>query len=360
MLMRTFFVLVSGEHPTIPYAEVNAALEVLGYNYKVIEVLPQIIRLKAERDPCAFLADRCSMVHLCCTELFSCRTSLKDVLTNLSKVIPSFLRGRKIAVRVRRVGERRVNGLRSVELERILGENVVRALGAKVDLESPEVTLIGVVSDKFLFGILCEKGRRGEYESRRARCKPFFHPSSFDPRLARALVNLARTRRGDLVLDPFFGTGGILIEAGLIGGEVIGVDIDEDMAHGGLVNLRHYGVEPVGVIVADSLLPPFRRGFAKRIITDPPYGRTASTHQRTPSEIISRLPQLMNYLLKDDGWGVMIRPLGPDVVQTGAPTGLNVLERHTIRVHSGLTREVLVVKKGDGGHILRKRGRHAH
>jgi len=345
--MRTFFILVSGEHPTIPYAEVNAALEVSRYNYKVIEVLPQIIRLKAEQDPCAFLANRCSMVHLCCMELFSCGTSLKEVLANLSKVIPPHLRGRKIAVRVRRVRGRDVNGLRSVELERILGEVVVRTWGVKVDLESPEVTLIGVVSDKFLFGILCAKGRRGEYESRRARYKPFFHPSSFDPRLARALANLARTRRGDLVLDPFFGTGGILIEAGLIGGEVIGVDIDEDMARGGLINLRHYGVEPVGVIVADSLLPPLRRGSVKRIITDPPYGRTASTHQRTPSEIISRLPQLMNYLLKDNGWGVMIRPLGPDAVRAGTPTDLNVLERHTIKVHSGLTREILVVKKGD-------------
>ncbi len=43
------------------------------------------------------------------------------------------------------------------------------------------------------------------------------------PKLARCMVNLTGVKENDLVLDPFCGTGGILIEAGIMGARVIGV-----------------------------------------------------------------------------------------------------------------------------------------
>jgi len=44
------------------------------------------------------------------------------------------------------------------------------------------------------------------------------------------MVNLSGARRE--VLDPFCGTGGVLIEAGLIGLEVYGFDIQQSMVEG--------------------------------------------------------------------------------------------------------------------------------
>ncbi len=46
------------------------------------------------------------------------------------------------------------------------------------------------------------------------------------PRLAKILVNLSEVKKGEILLDPFCGVGGILQEALLQGINVLGIDID--------------------------------------------------------------------------------------------------------------------------------------
>jgi len=53
-----------------------------------------------------------------------------------------------------------------------------------------------------------------------------------DPQLSLIMANQAQIRKGDLVYDPFVGTGSLLIAASQFGGYTFGTDIDYLMLHG--------------------------------------------------------------------------------------------------------------------------------
>ncbi len=58
------------------------------------------------------------------------------------------------------------------------------------------------------------------------------------PKLCRTLLTLAGARPGDTVLDPFCGTGTLLMEAALRGMRCIGMDIDPEAVSGTQANLQ--------------------------------------------------------------------------------------------------------------------------
>lgn len=53
-----------------------------------------------------------------------------------------------------------------------------------------------------------------------------------DPQLSLIMANQAQVKKGDLVFDPFVGTGSLLISASQFGGYTFGIDIDFLMLHG--------------------------------------------------------------------------------------------------------------------------------
>ena len=70
----------------------------------------------------------------------------------------------------------------------------------------------------------------------RDESRPFIS-SEISPKVCRTLLNLAGARPGDTILDPFCGTGTLLIEAAMLGMKCIGVDIDPDQVQGTKSNL---------------------------------------------------------------------------------------------------------------------------
>jgi len=64
---------------------------------------------------------------------------------------------------------------------------------------------------------------------------------STSPKICRTLLNLAGARPGDTILDPFCGTGTLLIEAAMLGMKCIGVDIDGNQVQGTKSNMAWYG-----------------------------------------------------------------------------------------------------------------------
>lgn len=64
---------------------------------------------------------------------------------------------------------------------------------------------------------------------------------STSPKICRTLLNLAGARPGDTVLDPFCGSGTLLMEAAMLGMKVIGVDINGDQVQGTKSNLSWFG-----------------------------------------------------------------------------------------------------------------------
>jgi len=73
----------------------------------------------------------------------------------------------------------------------------------------------------------------------RDESRPFISAEiSTSPKICRTLLNLAGARPGDTVLDPFCGTGTLLMEAAMLGMNCIGIDIDGDQVQGARSNLK--------------------------------------------------------------------------------------------------------------------------
>lgn len=53
-----------------------------------------------------------------------------------------------------------------------------------------------------------------------------------DPQLSLIMANQALIKSGDIVMDPFVGSGSLLVAAAHFGAYVLGVDIDFLMLHG--------------------------------------------------------------------------------------------------------------------------------
>jgi len=79
-----------------------------------------------------------------------------------------------------------------------------------------------------------ESYKRRDYERPRREAKIGMMP----PKLAQIMLNLAQVKEGQLILDPFCGTGVILQEALLMGCRIIGSDFNEKQVQNSKTNLR--------------------------------------------------------------------------------------------------------------------------
>jgi len=162
-------------------------------------------------------------------------------------------------------------------------------------------------------------------------------------KLARCMVNLAQPKAGDIVLDPFCGTATMLMEAGLIGCRVVGFDVKRRMVRGSLRNLRHFGVETEGLLVADARHPPIKK--VDCIVTDPPYGRSATTLGREIYEIVEHFLSTAEDLIPKGERICIASPKGVEVAKMGAESGFKLVESHSVYVHRTLTREITVLER---------------
>jgi len=342
---RLFF-LLSGEHETLPAAELKAILEAEGYNYEVLETLDQVLRVEADINCVEAVKRRAALTRLCGLEIFTCKAELSDAVKALhSTSIGEFLEScESFAVRIKHVKShaREVDGM---ALERQLGEIILNEVeNVRVNLQNPQKTFTGILTDdKLIFGLKLADMPPKPFMDRRPKKKPFFHPSAMPPKVARCMVNLAKPKADDLVFDPFCGTGSILIEAALIGCRVIGVDIQRRMARGSLKNFTYFGIIPEGLIVADAKNPPVKAVDA--VVADPPYGRSATTFKRATKQIVEECLRAAHDLLGNGKRICMAAPKTIGISQIGKELGYRHVESHMVYVHRSLTREIAVFEK---------------
>jgi len=337
------FFLLSGENPTLPPSEVEAVLGAEGFAYRVLERLAQVLRVEADVKSVEAVRSRAAMTRVCCAEAFRCRAVPSEILEEARRAsLEGFLEGGEtFVVRVRRVGGNSP-GVPRLELERRLGGVILgKARGVRVSLRAPQKTFLGVLTEGgFVFGLRLAEVPPKPLLERRPWKRPFFHPSSISAKLARCMVNLARPGAGDLVLDPFCGTASILVEAGLMGLRVVGLDVKRHMVEGSLRNLRHYGVEPEGLAVADARRLPVAE--ADCVVTDPPYGRSTTTIGLTTRQIVRAFLSNVRDGLAGGKRICMASPKSVGVSRIGRGLGLRHLESHFAYVHRSLTREIAV------------------
>lgn len=328
---------LKGGSGTLPRAEVLAALESTGADFKVLYSFEQLLVLESKE--LGETPQRLGLTHGLYKYLGSCAPSYDEILS-LTKSIASQVKD-GFSVRIKRIGEHSKD-LKRDKLERDMG----RAISKRVDLTRPSCHIVGFLTNRFVLGELIRSLHDAKYPSRHPKERPFFHPGVVLPRTARAVVNLTRVNAGEKLLDPFCGTGGLLIEAGLMGAEPYGCDIDAEKVNGCEENLKYYGIRDYKLSVADALgMWKEYPCFFDAIATDPPYGISASTKGLGLEELYSDAVVSFYKMLKDGKYACILAPETVNVEEYAKKTGFQVIEKHLERVHRSLTRKILVIRK---------------
>ncbi|MGC9121891.1 MAG: TRM11 family SAM-dependent methyltransferase [Thermogladius sp.] len=181
----------------------------------------------------------------------------------------------------------------------------------------------------------------------RAKRRPFYtkvfdRSFAITPSLARTLINLSAVKEGGVLLDPFAGTGTIILEARSIGVVGIGLDIDWSIINGLARNLRH-NKNPSIPVLSDGTRASFANIDA--VVTDPPYGRGASTRGVELRELLENfLSRSLESVVK---WGrvVFMVPAEAELEVDDIVTRVGGLikSKHYMYVHSSLARVIYVV-----------------
>lgn len=244
------------------------------------------------------------------------------------------------AVRSRRRvgGFQEING---VELAGRVGASIQRASELSVDLKNPDDTLDLFMSEKLYLSRRLVEIERASMQDRRAHFRRHFSPVSLHPKFARACINITRSKRN--VLDPFCGTGGFLIEGGLMGLTVYGSDMDPHMVKGSRENLGQFNIEKRHLLRADvgecakwKAHDHFPYGGFDAIVADPPYGRSSNTAGEKIRDIYARAFASLNELIKPGGYLLLILPEAEDAeLARGHFENVGIYPQH---VHGSLTR----------------------
>ena len=220
-----------------------------------------------------------------CRLVGTCEPTVEDAVALLSAA--AIDRTGSAAVRARNV--RGLSGVDTRVAERRLGDVLVDR-GFDVDLENPDHVLVALFSETAALGWLKAEADRG-FGARRPTEKPFFQPGSMAPADARALANVAGAGPGARILDPMCGTGGVLVEAGLVGSDVVGVDAQAKMVAGTRENLAHYFEthcleDGFAVARGDATRLPFADGAFDGVVFDAPYGRQSKVENDSLSVLV--------------------------------------------------------------------------
>lgn len=190
-----------------------------------------------------------------------------------------------MAVRARNI--RGEASLSTKRIEREIG-SILTTKGFAIDLENPTNELhVLITADDCVIGWFVTASIR-DYGTRLPTKRPFFQPGTLHPLEARSIVNLADAQPDRVIFDPMCGTGGFLIEAGLLGARTIGMDAQHKMITGTKQNLSHYLPETGLLFQGDVSHLPICTPI-DAIVVDVPYGRQSKITGESTDTILTRL-----------------------------------------------------------------------
>ena len=245
----------------------------------------------------------------------------------------------KRVVKGRRIGLRSFS-LRGATAPAADPRRLLEGLDATVDLDAPEYEFTYVRGKEGYMILTRPNDMRQAWHLRRPRGRAFFHPSAIFPKLSRAMVNLTRVKEGEVLLDPFAGTGSLLLEAGEIGVLALGLDLSPAMTKGAVANMHKQGQDWLGIARADAFHAPV--SLVDAIATDAPYGRASTTHGRTASDVVNSALETLPRVLRPGRRMLLMHPKQAPV----APgRELEVEEEHDIYTHKRLTRTITILRR---------------
>lgn len=356
----------SQEHETLPLAELKAVLTCENIDCDVEVITQGLILLKSLNELDFYKNYKTLVRRLAYTheihELIL-RTDLNNLESGFNSVNWNDYIEEDFVVRIKRFEKVNID---TTDVERRLGHLILSSNNTasdtsgkadvaelKVNLNNPKSFIRVVATQKEVFiGIEKFKLNKKHFQNLKPHKRPFFYPGSMSPKLARCMVNLSHIKEDQLLLDPFCGTGGILIEGAMIGTKLIGSDINWKMKNGTLINLDYCSnldycdicendYEAHHIDVRELKL--YKKVDA--VVTDPPYGISTSTGGEKSGKIFHQFLESIDYNMKENAYLCIAHPHYLDIDPFLNELGFKLLERHKIKMHKSLTRIISVIKK---------------
>jgi tRNA (guanine10-N2)-dimethyltransferase len=324
-----FFFELSGESKDMPAAEAKRCIEAECTRFKMIGEGPGYLIASFPEECLKEIEERVALTHAIGRYLGAYDPWNVEGLSSAELPAGTF------AIKAKRF-EGMMKDVDSQKLIRDAGN--ILSKNNDVDLRDPDIIVKMQLCDKVHLFIENTSIDRNIMEERKVSERPFFSPISLHPRYARMLINLTGAKKGDVVLDPFCGTGGILIEAATMGMKAVASDFDEEMVLGCRENMDFYGLELHDYDVIDIADIPERFAEIDIVVTDPPYGRSTKTGGEDVLEIHKTAMTSIPKVLRPGGRAGIILPY------EATATTMEQEARFRQHVHGSLARYYHVFK----------------
>jgi len=328
-----FLFELSGEHKQMARAEIRGCAEAGGFYLTELESGEGYLLAETDAPPRLF-ESRCGLLWRVSDIIHS--GPVNTITEGITDALKEMELAGTFAVRAKGAAD-------PMALQKEAGGIIYESKELKVDLSSPDTVFrIFVAGETAFFGPVVAEIDRSSLERRKVQNRLFFSPISIHPKYARVLINLARTPENGRILDPFCGTGGVLIEAGKMGLRVLGSDISQEMVEGSLKNLNYEGLTAE---LKRCDISSIKREFGQvdAIAADPPYGRASTTNREGIESLYSRMLTAMWDTVRPGGY---ISLVVPDLsLVEDMPEGLALMETYSLRVHRSLTRNFALLQR---------------
>jgi len=336
------YAYLSGEHRELPILELKSLMEAEDVEYREVYVFDQVALIEVHDD-----------------RLFNVLSS-RAVLTKYAGYLLGLIESdggvHNILKALKNSKLCELGGYSKVNFKRVKTYGLgIRYEDLITEINRSSASLCKNVEGSYLDIILTEGvailGLRkftrslADLRSREPTSRPVYRPGTMTPYWARVFVNLSRASvsKKHLLLDPFCGVGGFLLESCAMGLKYCGLDINEDYVKGAVENLTYFNCEP-NVVVGDACKLPFDKVDA--VATDPPYGRlTKPSGVNDLLELTKCFIEELSKVLKDGGYAVFAQRSDIPVEEFIEVFGLKLVDRVLNWVHGSLTRSIYVVRK---------------
>ncbi len=346
MMIKKYYAVLSGEHRSLPLAELKAIIDSEGVHSKELIRLDMVVILESTEELPTYVSRAALIKYF--GEVIDVREATSnlteilhdidwdEILGNVSRYSVDMIRIKEYSKWIRY--DDVLNAFRSLGLGRFVPPS-------RMSKKGDEST---IVIDLVLSDGLLVIGRRlyervyNDFKVRDPKYRPIYKPGTMKSLISRVFVNLSRVsvRRRELYLDPFCGVGGLLLEACSIGLRYCGSDVDVSSVNGAKLNLINFNCPPV-VVVADACKLPFRS--VDGVGTDPPYGRLsrARAHKQV-YELMECSIACLADVIRKGGYLAIAQSYDIELKDILENSGFKVLEKHYNWVHGSLTRSIYV------------------
>lgn len=235
------------------------------------------------------------------------------------------------------------------------------SIDPKANFENPTTRIDFLFTPKKVFATILLHEVSKDFLLRKPQLKAEQHPTSLNPKVARAMINLtgirnesgnakgnAKNAKGKgkgnrnvaTLYDPFCGAGGIMIEAAFMGFNTCGYDISQYMISKAEKNFESYKIskKKYSLELADATRIKHKMRY---VATDLPYGKNSKKSAEIDTLYLEFLKNLKRIKTKS---AVVGFPDFADYKKIIKKAGFKIDSEFTIYLHKSLSKKIVVVK----------------